>query len=253
MGQLEKYGLYVLCLVIFLILGVAIWGGGDVPPQGGRRAAADREAAALRGGTGSPSTTAGDGTVHAGSVAVLLGLDGGDKKPAAEGPKGAGDKVGGKPSIAEQLGGGAAPAGPKTGGEPVPAPPAPTARATHKVVSGDTFESIAKSLGSVSLVADIKRLNPTVEPSKMQLNTVLILPTQAEIEARRGGSSAKASTSGTSVDGTRKYIIAKGDTLEGIARRELGDPRRVGDLQQLNPGVEAKSLKIGRSLVLPAK
>ena len=26
MGQLEKYGLYVLCLVIFLILGVAIWG-----------------------------------------------------------------------------------------------------------------------------------------------------------------------------------------------------------------------------------
>ncbi len=27
MGQLERYGLYVLCLVIFLILGVAIWGG----------------------------------------------------------------------------------------------------------------------------------------------------------------------------------------------------------------------------------
>ena len=27
MGQLEKYGLYVLCLVICLILGVAIWGG----------------------------------------------------------------------------------------------------------------------------------------------------------------------------------------------------------------------------------
>ena len=26
MGQLERYGLYVLCLVIFLILGVAIWG-----------------------------------------------------------------------------------------------------------------------------------------------------------------------------------------------------------------------------------
>ena len=26
MGQLERYGLYVLCLVIFLILGIAIWG-----------------------------------------------------------------------------------------------------------------------------------------------------------------------------------------------------------------------------------
>ena len=34
MGQLEKYGLYVLCLVIFLILGVTLWGGGDaVTPQ----------------------------------------------------------------------------------------------------------------------------------------------------------------------------------------------------------------------------
>jgi nucleoid-associated protein YgaU len=31
MGQLERYGLYVLCLVIFLILGVAIWGS---DPQG---------------------------------------------------------------------------------------------------------------------------------------------------------------------------------------------------------------------------
>ncbi|MCA8957167.1 MAG: LysM peptidoglycan-binding domain-containing protein [Planctomycetes bacterium] len=34
MGQLERYGLYVLCLVIFLILGVAIWGGDpQVPPK----------------------------------------------------------------------------------------------------------------------------------------------------------------------------------------------------------------------------
>src|SRR5262249_18440166 len=36
MGQLEKYGLYVLCLVIFLILGVAIWGGDPATPTGGK-------------------------------------------------------------------------------------------------------------------------------------------------------------------------------------------------------------------------
>ncbi len=30
MGQLEKYGLYVLCLLIFLILGVTLWGSGTV-------------------------------------------------------------------------------------------------------------------------------------------------------------------------------------------------------------------------------
>ncbi len=263
MGQLEKYGLYVLCLVIFLILGVAIWGGGEVPPQGARRGAADSEAAALRGGAGAPSTT-GDGTVHASSVAALLGLEGSDPKSGAGDPKGADVNKAINPSIAEQL----VPQphdGPRSD-EPKVVPSPSTVRATHKVVSGDTFESIAKSLGSVALVADIKRLNPSVVPAKMQLNTVLQLPSPAEIEARLGGSarggsarsgsannsSANKSTT-TIASGTRSYIIAKGDTLEGIARRELGDPRRVRDLQQLNPGVEAKSLKVGRSLLLPAK
>ena len=36
MGQLEKYGLYVLCLVIFLILGVTIWGDPAGQPPGQR-------------------------------------------------------------------------------------------------------------------------------------------------------------------------------------------------------------------------
>lgn len=31
MGQLERYGLYVLCLIIFLILGIAIWGDSSTP------------------------------------------------------------------------------------------------------------------------------------------------------------------------------------------------------------------------------
>ena len=33
MGQLEKYGLYVLVVVIVLILGVAIWGDGRTEPD----------------------------------------------------------------------------------------------------------------------------------------------------------------------------------------------------------------------------
>ena len=31
MGQLEKYGLYVMCLVIFLILGVSLWDVREAP------------------------------------------------------------------------------------------------------------------------------------------------------------------------------------------------------------------------------
>ena len=45
MGQLEKYGLYVLCLVIFLILGVAIWGGDAAPVHAGNSPLAGNVAA----------------------------------------------------------------------------------------------------------------------------------------------------------------------------------------------------------------
>ena len=41
MGQLEKYGLYVMCLVIFLILGVTLWG----EPANANKTRAKKEAA----------------------------------------------------------------------------------------------------------------------------------------------------------------------------------------------------------------
>ena len=49
MGQLEKYGLYVMCLVIFLILGVTLWG----EPATARSSSARQNAAIHAGMTGS--------------------------------------------------------------------------------------------------------------------------------------------------------------------------------------------------------
>lgn len=52
---------------------------------------------------------------------------------------------------------------------------------------------------------------------------------------------------------TRRIILAApGDTLEKIARRELGSPKRVGVLRALNPGVRpGRPIKAGTVVVVP--
>ena len=54
MGQLEKYGLYVMCLVIFLILGVTLWG----EPATSRSKAARENASIHASMTGAVNTRA---------------------------------------------------------------------------------------------------------------------------------------------------------------------------------------------------
>ena len=49
-----------------------------------------------------------------------------------------------------------------------------------------------------------------------------------------------------------QYQIKKGDTLESIAERELGDKKRVEDILKLNPGLDAKRLPVGSIITLPA-
>lgn len=49
----------------------------------------------------------------------------------------------------------------------------------------------------------------------------------------------------------RTYVIRKGDTFYGIARREYGNGQRWVDIAQLNPSLDPKRLKIGTEIVLP--
>jgi len=51
----------------------------------------------------------------------------------------------------------------------------------------------------------------------------------------------------------RTYVVKGGDTLEGIARRELGSPTRVKDIVDLNAIEDPAMVKIGQVLKLPAK
>ncbi len=49
------------------------------------------------------------------------------------------------------------------------------------------------------------------------------------------------------------YVLQKGDTLASIAQRQLGGPRRMQELLELNPGLKPAAMTIGRRIWLPAR
>jgi len=276
MGQLEKYGLYVLCLVIFLILGVALWGEPAAAGESGQR-----NATAPKSSAGSVSPSNGDIPLRD----LLANAPRPENGPSAEnggGDGGRGDKQKGG---AERDGSkGAAPQAPARA---EPAAPKPEGRGSHKIIAGDTLEGIAKGLGDVRLVPLLVQLNPGITPEKMRVGKALALPTAAEIEALRNKNAPpadkpvdkSADKSDKGADRTkaagksgdkpaakpdgkpgdkpaakatgRTHTIEKGDTLEGLAVRYFGSSKRVDDIKTLNPSVDPTRLRIGQIIRLP--
>ena len=272
MGQLEKYGLYVLCLVIFLILGVTIWGGGDVPPPQQRRQVAgtgselNANQRAGNGGTVSPNLGGAAGNRVAGTQpAAIPDLDSllsPVKAPDAKKPEPKPDAGGGGGNKTADAGKPPADATKPPVAEPGKTP-ADAPRPTHKVQRGDTFDSIAKEkLGSANLRTEIARLNPRVDPSRLQIDQELTLPSADEVAAFASKSKGKAVPADASAPAVKpgkpaaeagSYTVAKGDTFESIARRELGSSKRVREVRDLNPTVDPTRLKVGMTIRLPAK
>lgn len=253
MGQLEKYGLYVLCLVIFLILGVTIWGGGDLqqPPRRGNAPAASSELNAnprtTNGGAlGNVVTPVGERTPP--PVASLDSLLERVPPPPVKPPVKV-DKEKVEPKPVDQM------ASVKPPVES-PKPAAETVRPVYKVTAGDTFDSIAREkLGSASLRTEIARLNPRVEPSRMKQGIELQLPTAAELAALKKGKDdgkvADASSAKKPAVGDGTYTIEKGDTFASIARKKLGSAKRVNELLDANPNVDPLRLREGATIRLP--
>lgn len=266
MGQLEKYGLYVLCLVIFLILGVTIWGGGDPPPITKPPVAAIKAPAATAGN----QVASRDVSSMPDLTALLRSADRTSQTPPAD-PRNPGDpkKAADSNKSGGTSGGPSSPA--KNAGEPREADaratdppksgPSAASRPTHKVRNRDTFEGIAKEvLGNAALRTEIARLNAGVDPTKLKPGQELLLPTAAEIAQWNTGKSkpgeqpaatppkAKeaAATPGT-------YTVVKGDTFERIAANVLGSRKRFPELLELNPTIAPSELRAGQKIKLPKK
>jgi len=271
MGQLEKYGLYVLCLVIFLILGVTIWGnperapGAERMPSAAMRAGVDgaAERSVPNQGTAKPAPRAGDDGL-AQELASLIG-------PVA---KTGTERVGQdpsrsdlpKPAPADKSADKSADKANGQAGDGDKVSAVAAKRGSHVVQSGDSFDSIARTrLGNAALRAELQRLNPKVAPSKLRVGQELVLPSPAELALLTApvavGKDKLAKEAAVKLDGgskpivgaaaDRAYTIGKGDTFERIARAELGSSKRVEELRELNPTVDPTRLRIGQRIKLP--
>lgn len=285
MGQLEKYGLYVLCLVIFLILGVAIWGGDAVPAYASSNL---------------PGTSVAEPRPSHEPVTQQRALEAGNdgfgdlfkpatppraepvQQPQVQQPQA-------QPS-AMPVAQGAGPASALPVLEPAKAPeaaPAPAAsereRTKYKVKASDTLTTIAtKQLGDARLVDEIQKLNPKVDARKMPVGTELVLPSKAELAQRKqardgkaaveavvkAGNAAAKTADVAKVEakpvartietpknplGTRIYKVRPKDTLEGIARKLYGNPRRVDEIRQLNPKLDPAKLPVNAEILVPER
>jgi nucleoid-associated protein YgaU len=56
----------------------------------------------------------------------------------------------------------------------------------------------------------------------------------------------------TPAAGTTQYTIKSGDTLEAIARTQMGDGQKWQLIAAANPGLDPKALKIGQKITIPA-
>lgn len=232
MGQLEKYGLYVLCLVIFLILGVTIWGGGEV--------AAGRSSAVAMHAVGGVNARSPDGGSVAASRSRSLDL----LLPAAPPPQEPRPVPGSDRSSA----GGSQPT------REEPARPAADGPATefYTVQDGDSFEGIAAArLGSRAAWTEIQQLNPGVDPRRLRPGQQIKLPSAAAGAARERSKPARGGSTEVR-DGGRSYTVKKGDTIEGIALNVLGSRARRDELLALNPTAR-NVIRPGDVLKLPAK
>lgn len=261
MGQLEKYGVYVLCLVIFLIIGVAIWGDDNVADP--RKNSASRTAREATSNLTAPGT----GAAPAGGAPFKLDelIEPETKRDPAK-PKDAPVAGGGdvpnpeKPGTDQKAGGAQTPA-PQAGG----AKPETETPRTYRVQSGDSFESIARTvLGDVGRRAELERLNPTVKPTRMRVGQELVLPAKTSepavaVQPKEGTAKKSEPKAGAEAavkvaqGGERTYVIAKGDTFGRIAQLQLGSSKRIDELRELNPDVDPTRLRIGQRIRLPRK
>ena len=62
---------------------------------------------------------------------------------------------------------------------------------------------------------------------------------------------AKSTTSAAAPAGA-EYTVKSGDTLEAIARAQLGDGQKWRSIVEMNPGLDPKALKVGQKLKMPA-
>ncbi len=237
MGQLERYGLYVLCVVIFLILGVALWGG-DPAVAANKESVASALARDLRSST--PLKTAPAAGPEVKDSAALKD-DAVSRLRRAFATSSENDPAKPGPAANEPLAGVTTAPRLDAGKGTVPLV-APATTTEYVVKKGDNLEAIAlQFLGKRSAWHDIVKANPGLTPTKMMTGDRIKLPSKTTA-APVAPAHAQAN----------EYEIRKDDNLEGIALSKLGKRSLWREIVAVNPGLNPSRLQPGTKIKLPA-
>lgn len=247
MGQLERYGLYVLCVVIFLILGVALWGGDPAmaaKPDSlvnavTRDLRSSLPASETNLGSGPEAKDARDKTVAKDdAVARLRRAFGTSSETDAPKPEhGTIEPLAGVTTV------------PKADAGKTATPPAAPATTTEYVVKkGDSLEAIAmQHFGKKSAWTEIVKVNPGLTPTKLMTGDKIKLPPKTVLAAAAPATSPPPVTAKAD-----EYEIRDGDNLENIALAKLGKRTLWRDIVTANPGLDPARLKRGTRIKIPA-
>ncbi|MFK7789259.1 MAG: LysM peptidoglycan-binding domain-containing protein [Phycisphaeraceae bacterium] len=131
-----------------------------------------------------------------------------------------------------------------------PVPPAPgTIPRNYTVKSGDTFASIAKEFyGEERAWFDIAQANPSVDPKRLQVGQVIVLPNRdADVRERE---EVRPPAPGND----QNYTVRPGDNLSKIAVKFYGDAEKWDLIYARNRkliGTRPDALKVGMEIVIP--
>jgi len=136
---------------------------------------------------------------------------------------------------------------------PASAAPVPAAGPrTHRVESGESPYSIAQSVyGNSRYYKRILAANPGVDPRRLKIGQVLVIPELTDAEKNPSSATGAADTH---VDSATMYTVVSGDTLESISRKLYGSAGMIDKLYLANKsliGPDENMLKIGWVLKLP--
>ena len=229
MGQLERYGLYVLCLVIFLILGIAIWGdnAGAVVVEG-----TTSQSLRVTSNTGPGDTISAEQRRRLEAEANMHEvLDFISPRPREAGlPQGEVLPV--KPVHA---------AGELGGRTPLKMPQPPTQLRTHVVREYETLEEIAlRYLGKRHQWRRILALNPNVRPRALKPGLKLRIPPRQPANKGQAGHALQATVK-----------VRRGDSLGLISQRLFGTTRYANEIMRVNNIRDPRKLQIGATLKVP--
>ena len=268
MGQLERYGLYVLVVVIFLILGVAIMGDDPGrPPLAGNQqvsAAGSRTPTAQLDVSGFSVPSARE------NLDTLFGFGEGEdaafvppEQPVQPEPREIDPRLDDS-RIRDVF---VADVEPAPAPIPVPAPaPAARIQKTYRVQKGDSLARIAaEQLGSEAKVKAILAANPGLkDPNRISIGQELVIPTLAEggasahlgslaeASARRAAPREEPALVAVDAPGARYHVVQKNEVLGTIAKQYFGTTAAWRTIADANPQIDPNRMQIGARLVIPA-